>query len=109
MTRRASVVALEPDQPPRLAPVDSDGNCRVDVVVVALMRPVSRPPRPRLWTRVQSWPGPLVREVDATAYDAPVRVAIASCTALPPQFTDDLRIAEALAERGVSATPDPLG
>jgi glutathione synthase/RimK-type ligase-like ATP-grasp enzyme len=36
-----------------------------------------------------------------------VRVAIASCTALPPQFTDDLRIAEALAERGVSATRIP--
>ena len=36
-----------------------------------------------------------------------MRVAIASCTALPPQFTDDLRIAEALAERGVSATQIP--
>jgi hypothetical protein len=36
-----------------------------------------------------------------------VRVAIASCAALPPQFTDDLRIAEALAERGVSATQIP--
>jgi hypothetical protein len=36
-----------------------------------------------------------------------VGVAIASCTALPPQFTDDLRIAEALAERGVSATQIP--
>lgn len=34
-------------------------------------------------------------------------VAIASCTALPPQFTDDLRIAEALAERAVSATQIP--
>ena len=34
-------------------------------------------------------------------------MAIASCTALPPQFTDDLRVAEALAERGVSATRIP--
>ena len=41
------------------------------------------------------------------AYDAPMRVAIASCAVLPPQFTDDLRIAEALAERGVSATQIP--
>ena len=36
-----------------------------------------------------------------------MRVAIASCTAVPPQFTDDQLIAGALAERGVSATPIP--
>jgi len=41
------------------------------------------------------------------AYDAPMRVAIASFAALPSQFTDDLGIAEALAERGVSATRIP--
>jgi hypothetical protein len=36
-----------------------------------------------------------------------VGVAIATCTALPPQFTDDLQIAEALAERAVSAIRIP--
>jgi hypothetical protein len=36
-----------------------------------------------------------------------VRVAIASVAALPPQFRDDLRIVEALVERGVSASQIP--
>ena len=41
------------------------------------------------------------------AYDPRVRVAIASFAGMPPEFTDDRRLAAALAERGVRASIMP--
>ncbi len=104
-------MALEPDQPPRLALVRLERQlprgcrwCGSHATSFALAAAPAYGPMSNLG-RIRLYAG----SISATtgAYDPQVHVAIASCTALPPQFTDDLRIGEALAERGVSATRIP--